>query len=147
MPIKEVLRTTPSLDTFYTALELAGLSDYFSGKGPFTFLAPTNDAFTKYPTILEPDNRVNLNATLLLHVIPRILEQKDIPQNLTGYWTVGGYPIYLYTSDYGTPGNTHIWAHCYHCLGKWISKSIKSDITTNNGVIHIMDRLLYLKLN
>merc|ERR1711933_2726 len=54
------------LSTLVTALSTADLVDTLSGVGPFTVLAPTNDAFD---AIVVPTNVTVLTDVLLYHVI------------------------------------------------------------------------------
>ena len=56
------------------ALEAAGLEDQLSGSGPFTFFAPTDEAFAALPAgtlirLLQPENRNALRTVLLHHVV------------------------------------------------------------------------------
>merc|ERR1712115_88387 len=47
--IAELAIATPQLSTLLAAVKAAGLVDTLAGEGPFTFFAPTNDAFAKIP--------------------------------------------------------------------------------------------------
>ena len=59
---KDIVTIAASVDSFTTlvaALQAAGLVDTLQGDGPFTVLAPTNDAFAELPeqtlqNLLEP---------------------------------------------------------------------------------------------
>ena len=70
-----VAASNPELTTFASAVKAAGLDSTLSGKGPFTVLAPTNEAFGKLaPTgaadkLMLPCNRAALNKLLLYHVV------------------------------------------------------------------------------
>ncbi|MBV1707557.1 MAG: fasciclin domain-containing protein [Hyphomicrobiales bacterium] len=61
--------------TLVAAVKAAGLVTTLEGKGPFTVLAPTNEAFAKLPagtvpTLLKPENKAKLTAILTYHVLP-----------------------------------------------------------------------------
>ncbi|MEC9131772.1 MAG: fasciclin domain-containing protein, partial [Verrucomicrobiota bacterium] len=63
-----------SLKTLVKALKSAGLTDILKLKGPFTVLAPTDDAFSKLPEgtlegLLQPENRQKLAILLKNHVL------------------------------------------------------------------------------
>src|ERR1700709_787076 len=60
--------------TLVAAVKAAGLVETLSGKGPFTVLAPTNEAFAALPagtvdTLLKPENKDKLVKILTCHVI------------------------------------------------------------------------------
>ena len=60
--------------TLVAAVKAAGLVETLSGPGPFTVLAPTNEAFDKLPagtveTLLKPENKAMLVKILTCHVI------------------------------------------------------------------------------
>src|SRR5579875_2615154 len=61
--------------TLVAAVKAADLVDTLKGDGPFTVLAPTDEAFAKLPegtveTLLKPENKAKLAAILKYHVIP-----------------------------------------------------------------------------
>jgi uncharacterized surface protein with fasciclin (FAS1) repeats len=63
------------LSTFVFYLERAGLSEIFLCAGPFTVLAPTNDAFASLDAaflmeLLRPENQKRLQDFLLYHILP-----------------------------------------------------------------------------
>ena len=47
--IVQIAEATADLSTLVVAVKAAGLADTLSGPGPFTVLAPTNEAFTRLP--------------------------------------------------------------------------------------------------
>ena len=60
--------------TLVAAVKAAGLVKTLEGKGPFTVLAPTNEAFAKLPagtvkTLLKPENKAKLTKILECHVL------------------------------------------------------------------------------
>ena len=64
-----------SFKTLVAAVKAAGLVDTLKGEGPFTVLAPTDEAFAKLPagtveSLLKPENKDKLVAILTYHVIP-----------------------------------------------------------------------------
>ncbi|MFA0544415.1 fasciclin domain-containing protein, partial [Vibrio sp. 10N.222.52.B7] len=57
------------------AVKAADLVDTLKGEGPFTVLAPTDEAFAALPEgtvdmLLKPENKDKLVAVLTYHVIP-----------------------------------------------------------------------------
>jgi len=63
-----------SFTTFGKALELSGLRETLRGPGPFTLLAPTDEAFARLPagkleSMFKPENRQELLALLNYHVL------------------------------------------------------------------------------
>merc|ERR1711865_579322 len=72
--IVDIALSNPDLSTLVTALKAADLVDTLSGPGPFTVLAPTNEAFAKLPAgvldnLLKPENKASLVALLTYHVL------------------------------------------------------------------------------
>lgn len=73
--ILELARTIPQLSTFVSFVDTAGLTELFQCAGPFTLLAPTNNAFvevdpTTLASLLEPQNTEKLQNLLLYHFLP-----------------------------------------------------------------------------
>src|SRR5271166_5795052 len=75
---KDIVDTAVSAGSFKTlvaALKAADLVDTLKGEGPFTVMAPTDEAFAKLPegtveSLLKPENKEKLIAILKYHVIP-----------------------------------------------------------------------------
>ena len=72
-----------SFKTLVAAVKAAGLVDVLKGEGPFTVMAPTDEAFAKLPegtveTLLKPENKDKLIAVLTYHVIPAKAMAADV---------------------------------------------------------------------
>ena len=71
----ETIAKEDKFSTFSRLLGTSGANVVFSGDGPFTVFAPTNDAFGKVPDarmnelLQEPDQR-KLKALLSYHILP-----------------------------------------------------------------------------
>lgn len=160
----EIVRTYPKIKTFYTAIEAAGLMDTFSGDGPFTFYAPSDDAFSKNPSILDPKNISKLRKVLLRHVIPFDIKPVDgtndikkLKKNGTvdfnGRWTirlasVGGEKIDLIYDDcrltFIIPP-IPIWVKMIRHNSSKSSANVVDPhigVLTTNGYIYIVDSFL-----
>lgn len=127
--ILEVVKEEGSFSTLLRAIEVAGLVDTFSTGGPFTIFAPTDDAFSDFPTetlnaLLEDPEK--LKGILLYHtikgkvMITDLLSKKKIK-------TLHGQKIKIDTSK-GVMVNK--------------AKIIKTNIEANNGIIHGIDRVI-----
>src|SRR3569833_1720818 len=69
--------------TLVAAVKAAGLVETLEGKGPFTVLAPTNEAFAALPAgtvdnLLKPENKDKLVKILTCHVIAAKALSTDI---------------------------------------------------------------------
>jgi len=130
--------------TLVAAVKAAGLVDTLSGAGPFTVLAPTNEAFDALPagtveTLLKPENKDMLATILACHVIPAKALSSDIGSMVKADGgehvvdTVGGCKLTLkdvdgkitVTDENGTVANVTI-----------------ADVIQSNGVIHVIDAVL-----
>lgn len=117
--------------TLIAALEKAGLLDTLNGPGPFTILAPADDAFAKLGSkvddLLKPENLPRLKAILAYHVIPGRLSSADLIKAASAT-TVNGQRVALALDD----GRLAIGD----------TKFVTTDIQCSNGVIHIIDAVL-----
>jgi uncharacterized surface protein with fasciclin (FAS1) repeats len=121
------------------AVSAAGLVDTLKGDGPFTVYAPVNDAFAALPegtveTLLKPENKGQLTNVLLYHVDDRKLTAGQIPNG----------------SNYFKP----VLASERLCISKGASgvtiadgtgetaTVVIADIMADNGVIHVVDKVL-----
>jgi len=134
--------------TLVAAVQAAGLVETLSGAGPFTVLAPTNDAFAKLPpgtveTLLKPENKDTLVKILTCHVIAATAMAADIVGMIEAddgkhvVKTVGGCEVTLMTQD----GKVMI----KDGMGNVATVTI-ADVKQSNGVIHVIDTVLLPKM-
>uniref|UniRef100_UPI0036F32875 fasciclin domain-containing protein n=1 Tax=Novipirellula aureliae TaxID=2527966 RepID=UPI0036F32875 len=130
--IVEVAAGNEAFSTLVAAVKAAGLVETLSGEGPFTVLAPTNDAFAKLPKgtvedLLKPENKDKLVAILTYHVIPAKAMAADVVK-LDEAKTVQGQMVKIEAGSEGVKVNN--------------AKVVKTDIECKNGVIHVIDTVL-----
>jgi len=127
--IVEVASGAGGFSTLLKAAEVAGLVDTLSKGGPFTIFAPTDDAFSKIPSetlnalLADPEK---LKGILLYHAV----EGKVMSTDLSGeidVKTVQGQKIKINATK-GVMVND--------------AKVVKADIEANNGVIHVIDKVI-----
>jgi len=116
--------------TLVAAVQAAGLVDTLKGKGPFTVLAPTDDAFKKLPAgrvegLLK--NIPDLKNILLYHVIPAKAMSGDVVK-MTSAKTVQGKEVKIRVKDGKVMVNE--------------ATVIIPDIEASNGVIHVIDTVI-----
>jgi uncharacterized surface protein with fasciclin (FAS1) repeats len=135
LDVVETATKDGSFKTLVAALNETGLAETLKGKGPFTILAPTDDAFAKLPagtleSLLKPENKAKLTAILTYHVIPEYQLAADIVK-LSSAKTVNGAVLTIKADgDNVTVDN---------------AKVTKTDIQCSNGVIHVIDTVLMPK--
>ena len=118
--------------TFTNALKAAGLEAGFKGPGPFTFFAPTDEAFKKLPAgAIEAllKDKAKLAGILNLHVIKGNILAKDIKSH--DLKSIQGEPLTTEPTDTGFTING--------------IKSSKHEIEASNGVIHGIDTVMMPK--
>jgi uncharacterized surface protein with fasciclin (FAS1) repeats len=77
----------PNVSTLVSAVTAAGLGETLSGPGPFTVLAPTNDAFNKVGKatldgLMTPDSKDKLGGILKYHVISGNIKSGDLAKQI-----------------------------------------------------------------
>ena len=122
--------------TLVAAVKAAGLVDTLKGPGPFTVFAPTDAAFAALPTgtvetLLKPENKAKLASILTYHVLPSRVMSKDITGNKLDQKTVEGQTLTFDASGNAVKVNE--------------ATVTKADIAADNGVIHVIDRVLLPK--
>jgi uncharacterized surface protein with fasciclin (FAS1) repeats len=120
-----------SFKTLTTALKAADLVIVLKGKGPFTVFAPTDEAFAKLPKgtvedLLKPENKAKLVKILTYHVVPGEVLAKNIKPGKVK--TVEGADLTLKIEDKKVEVND--------------AYVIKADVVADNGVIHVIDKVL-----
>ncbi|MBL8319882.1 MAG: fasciclin domain-containing protein [Burkholderiaceae bacterium] len=131
---KDIVDTAVGAGNFKTlaaALTAAGLVDTLKGKGPFTVFAPTDEAFAKIPKAqldaLLAD-KAKLTAVLTYHVVPGTVMAKDVKAGKVK--TVQGSELTVATAGGVTVDGAKVMA---------------TDITADNGVIHVIDSVVLPK--
>ena len=130
--IVDIAASKPEFSTLVAALKAGDLVTTLQGTGPFTVFAPTNDAFAKLPAgtlddLLKPENRDKLRAILTYHVVPGRVLAADVVK-LDEATTVNGAK-----ADVEVEGGTVMVDG---------AKVTATDITADNGVIHVVDRVM-----
>ncbi len=121
-----------SFKTLVAAVKAAGLVDTLKGKGPYTVLAPSDEAFAKLPkgtveSLLKKENLDKLKQILTYHVIPGNVMSTDVVK-LTEAPTAMGDKIKIAVEGKNVTFNN--------------AKLLKADIACSNGVIHVIDTVL-----
>ncbi len=134
--------------TLVAAVTAAGLAETLMGAGPFTVLAPTNEAFAKLPAgtvenLLKPENKDLLVKILTCHVIAGnamaadIIGMVEADGGMHKVTTVGGCEFTIKTKD----GAVTI----EDGQGNVATVTI-ADVKQSNGVIHVIDTVLLPKM-
>jgi len=130
---KNIVDTAIEAGNFKTLAKLlgdAGLVDTLKGAGPFTVLAPTDEAFAKLPKkdleALGKDKK-KLEAVLKFHVIGAKAMAEDV-KKMKDATTLNGKKVTI------TVKGSDVM------VGK--AKVTKADIEASNGVIHVIDTVL-----
>ena len=131
---KDIVDTAVAAGTFNTlvaAVTAADLVDTLKGEGPFTVFAPTDAAFEALPegtveNLLKPENKDQLIAVLTYHVVPGKVMSGDLSDDMTAA-TVQGGEITI-DLDSGVMVND--------------ATVVTADIEADNGVIHVIDKVI-----
>ena len=133
--IVDITSSNPNFSTLVAALKSADLVTTLQGSGPFTVVAPTNEAFANLPAgvltaLLKPENKATLSKILTYHVIPgKNTASAILTLNGKSVNTVEGSGINV------TVNNGKI------ILNGSTNVTI-ADILATNGVIHVIDKVL-----
>jgi uncharacterized surface protein with fasciclin (FAS1) repeats len=130
--IVDILRQRDDLTLLLEALENEGLDIALEGEGPFTLFAPKDEAFLALLEALEssiPELLADENLTdiLLYHVIGEKLMSEDLQDGME-IETLNGQKLKI------TIGSIFVNE----------ALVVEEDIETRNGVIHIIDQVLFL---
>jgi len=128
----DLLETAMNADQFKTLIgliEVAGLTEVFHSPGPFTVLAPTDEAFDRLAVGTLDDLKQHdskLKQVLFYHVISGDVRSDDLAEIREAPTLEGS--ILVLEHDNGIKIND--------------ARVIEMDILTENGVIHIIDTVL-----
>lgn len=120
-----------NFETLVTAVKAADLVDTLKSPGPFTVFAPTDEAFAKLPpgtiqTLVQ--NIPQLSRILTYHVVPGKLTQADLA-NMETVTSVEGTVIPIRSSDSFEVKNATV---------------VAADIEADNGIIHVLDKVILM---
>jgi uncharacterized surface protein with fasciclin (FAS1) repeats len=132
--VVETAGSTGQFNTLIAAAKAAGLADALATKQGITVFAPTDAAFARLPkgtvaSLLKPENKAKLQSILLYHVLPTEVRSGDVPTQKTQVKTLDQGEAVTVRRD-----------------GKTVrvdeARVVKADIAADNGVIHVIDRVL-----
>jgi uncharacterized surface protein with fasciclin (FAS1) repeats len=145
----EVLDRTPDASRFVAALTRTGQTALLRGSGPFTILAPTDEAVGKTPQNIREDvfgrqptddmNPVLAPAVVNAHVVDGKITSADLQgQSSANFHTRNGNELKLVRGQDGRfvlmpqgRGRRAVEGHV-----------VRADIPCSNGVIHLVDTVL-----
>jgi uncharacterized surface protein with fasciclin (FAS1) repeats len=123
--------------TLVAATQAAGLVETLNTKGPYTVFAPTDEAFAKLPegtveSLLKDTPK--LTAVLTYHVLEGEVPASDVIQhnNLT---TLQGQELKVDAAKW----------HLHKSVKINDANIVKADIKADNGIIHVIDKVLLPK--
>ena len=124
-----------SFTTFVAAVTAAGLVETLKGQGPFTVIAPTDEAFAALPAgtvdeLVKPENKEKLTGILLHHVLPGAVKSTDVAGKAMDQATAGPTTVHVDGTDGVVVGG---------------AKVVTDDIGCTNGVIHVVDSVILPK--
>ena len=120
--------------TLLAAAQAAGLAESLATTAPITVFAPTDAAFAKLPPgtvedLLRPENRGKLRDILAYHVVPTEVPAASVPAKSTQVATLNpAFKLHVVRRK----GRVHVNG----------VRVVKADIQADNGIIHVIDRVL-----
>ncbi|NNC42194.1 MAG: fasciclin domain-containing protein [Acidimicrobiia bacterium] len=134
--LDDIVDTAVGAGTFNTlvaAVQAAGLEDTLRSAGPFTVLAPTDDAFARLGQ--KEIDRLLANPHELAEILKyHVIQGKatsDVVLSQGSFETVQGHPVFVVQRKDGVLIND--------------ANLIATDVMAANGVIHVIDKVLYPK--
>ena len=127
----EMANQAGNFRVFLQALEAAGLKETLRETGPYTILAPVDDAFVKIPKhkledLFKVENRGSLQSLLRNHIVAGNLLSSDLKRH-DEIRSMKGEELRIESR-----------------AGLWINEAqvITPDLKATNGVIHGIDTVL-----
>ena len=133
--VYDIISKNSNLSTFKDYLDKTGLDKVLQKKIPYnwTIYAPTNNAFENTPKELEKSILKDTYYSKRLftdHILTKEILASDITDQITTELTVSNKPIKLYRSENLFVKDVVI---------------VKEDIIAENGVIHIIDCIMFIQ--
>ena len=133
--VYDIIAKNSNLSTFKDYLDKTGLDKVLQKKIPYnwTIYAPTNNAFENTPKELEKSILKDTYYSKRLftdHILTKEILASDVTDQITTELTVSNKPIKLYRSENLFVKDVVI---------------VKEDIIAENGVIHIIDCIMFIQ--
>ena len=133
--VYEIISDKPDLSIFKNYLDKTGLDDVLKKKIPYdwTIYAPSNKAFKNIPHELEEQILSDTYFTKRLftdHMLSKEVVSSKLTDQITTELTVSNKPVELYKSESLFIKDVVI---------------IKEDLIASNGVIHIIDCIMFIQ--
>ena len=127
--IFETAQKNGNFTTLVKAIQTAGMEDTLKSGGPFTCLAPTDEAFSKVPqgtidALMKDKDK--LATVLKFHTLDGKVMSRDL-KNMDRVKTLAGEEIKVDSSEGLKVGE---------------AMAVQPDIEASNGVIHVIDRVM-----
>ena len=135
--------------TLVAAVKAADLVETLSGKGPFTVLAPVNNAFEDLPAgtvegLLKPESKKALTGVLTYHVLSGNYSFNDIATAIKkGKGKASMKTVNGQTLTFMMNGSHNITVK--DATGS-VANITTYDVSQSNGVIHVIDKVLMPKM-
>jgi uncharacterized surface protein with fasciclin (FAS1) repeats len=127
-----------NLSTFNAALSKANLDEYKKGPGPFSWLAPTNDAFTAAGITADSLNKMSPGAVSYL-LMYHILRSNDNPsRNVQTNEMISRFSVSRATQLDGALAFMGQKGSDFFVNG---ARIVSSNNFLSNGIVHVIDRV------
>ncbi|MBM4108863.1 MAG: fasciclin domain-containing protein [Phycisphaerae bacterium] len=122
----------PGFTTLSRAIEAAGLAAALRGRGPFTLLAPSDEAFGKLPhdelkALFRPEQKARLAAILKYHLVSSRIDADGLSGS-RAIETVNGQRVRVSAADGVVRVNE--------------ARAASPQFEADNGVVHALDAVL-----
>ena len=127
-----------NLSTFNAALSKANLDEYKKGPGPFSWLAPTNDAFTAAGITADSLNKMSPGAVSYL-LMYHVLRSNDNPsKNVQTNEMISRFSVSRATQLDGALAFMGQKGSDFFVNG---ARIVSSNNFLSNGIVHVIDRV------
>jgi len=130
LSINQMLELDPRFSSLMKVVEKAGMTETLATGGPFTFFAPTEEAFKGFE---ETPNEDECKELVLRHMVTgtrfaaRLVNQTHVSDS--------GETLKTFLED---PGEDYLTVECDHVKGRLM----EPDLLVTNGVVHAINKIL-----
>ena len=137
-PTMEFLRSQSNLSMYTAAIEKAQLQAYTEGPGPFTYFAPTNEAFMAAGITTDSLNRMTsgaINYLLQYHILNSLFVKQDL---------LGAQFSFSRGTQIGNTASTQVFVGTGGGDSAYINgvNILKPDNMVSSGVVHVINEFL-----